>query len=138
MDAAKPTRRPRARGNFKAAMKEAILGCSEEFLKPNYDECTTMMRENAADAEGEDKKEVFDCYNKVLVGSLVTSCADGITEATTETMNTVMECGKQKIGQFVMANASPKEAEKVWKMMGIEDNDIDDDDEEENVEDDTN
>ena len=52
MDAVKPTRRPRARGNFKAAMKEAMVGCSEEYLQPRYDECTTLMRENT---DGEDK-----------------------------------------------------------------------------------
>merc|ERR1711976_768203 len=133
MDAVKPTRRPRARGNFKAAMKEAMLGCSEEYLKPRYDECTTLMRENT---DGENKKEVFECYNKVLVGNLVTSCSEGVTEATAETMDTVMECGKQKVGQFVMDNASPKEAERVWRMMGIDSNDIDDSDEDDD--DDTN
>ena len=41
-------------------------------------------------------------------------------------MNTVMDCGKDKVKAFVMKNASPKMLEKIGKMF----DDDDDDDEE--------
>ena len=50
------------------------------------------------------QKEVFECYNKVLVGNLVASCSEGVTEATAETLDTVMECGKEKVGDYVKEN----------------------------------
>ena len=42
-------------------------------------------------------------------------------------MNTVMDCGKDKVKEFVMKNASPEMLEKIGKIF---DDDDDDDDEE--------
>jgi len=121
MNAVKPSRNPRARVNAKEAILTAVTGCSEEFLAPVYDKCTTMLKDKTSE-----KKGVHECYIRLLVTELVQTCSNGITEATPETMNTVMDCGKDKVKAFVMKNASPKMLEKIGKMF----DDDDDDDEE--------
>merc|ERR1712198_762332 len=45
MNAVKPSRNPRARVNAKEAILTAVTGCSEEFLAPVYDKCTTMLKD---------------------------------------------------------------------------------------------
>ena len=40
-------------------------------------------------------------------------------------MNTVMDCGKDKVKAFVMKNASPEMLEKIGKMFDDDDDDED-------------
>merc|ERR1719328_896645 len=55
-DAVKSVRRPRA-NNGKAAMKTALIGCSEEHLSSLYSDCTALAKQ-----ENSDKEQVFKCY----------------------------------------------------------------------------
>jgi len=119
----KPSRNPRARVNPKEAILAAITGCSDKYLSPVYDKCTSMMKEKTAE-----KDEVMNCYIKVLVTDLVQTCSNDIDEVTAETMSTVIDCGKEEVKEFVMENASPKMLEKLGKMFG-DDDDSDEDDE---------
>ena len=84
-------------------MKAAMAECSEKHLAPLYDSCTTMMRSEAAD-----KGETFKCYQRVLLGNLVSECSQGISEATTDSLGTVMDCGKEQVMEFVKENARLK------------------------------
>jgi hypothetical protein len=43
-------------------MISAITTCSEQHLNPKYAECTTMMKDTAAE-----KKDTHQCYIRVLV-----------------------------------------------------------------------
>ena len=70
-DAVKSVRRPRA-NNGKAAMKTALIGCSEEHLSSLYSDCTALAKQ-----ENSDKEQVFKCYIKVLVGNTVKQCTAG-------------------------------------------------------------
>merc|ERR1712227_502838 len=96
-DAVKSVRRPRA-NNGKAAMKTALIGC------------TALAKQ-----ENSDKEQVFKCYIKVLVGNTVKQCTaeKAITEATAESLDEVMECGKERVGEIVKENASPEVLEKI-------------------------
>jgi len=126
MDAVKPkrSRNPRARVNNKEAIMTALTGCSEEFLAPAYDQCTAMMK-----AKTGEKEEVMGCYIRVLVSDLVQTCSNGVNEVTAETMDNVMDCGKDQVKEFVMENASPKMLEKLGKMFGDDDDSDEDEDE---------
>ena len=62
-------RRPRAN---KAAMKTALIGCSEEHLSSLYSDCTALAKQEDAD-----KEQVFNCYIKVLVNNTVKQCSTG-------------------------------------------------------------
>ena len=75
MNAVKPSRNPRARDNAKEAILTAVTGCSEEFLAPVYDKCTTMLKDKTSE-----KKGVHECYIRLLVTELVQTCSNGITE----------------------------------------------------------
>ena len=75
MNAVKPSRNPRARVNAKEAILTAVTGCSEEFLAPVYDKCTTMLKDKTSE-----KKGVHECYIRLLVTELVQTCSNGITE----------------------------------------------------------
>jgi len=118
-DAVKSVRRPRARAN-KSAMKTALIGCSEEHLSSLYSDCTALAKQQ--DAE---KEQVFNCYIKVLVNNTVKQCSaeKGITVATAETLDDVMECGKERVGELVKENASPEVLEKISNMLGMDDGD---------------
>jgi len=121
-DAVKSVRRPRAN---KAAMKTALIGCSEEHLSSLYSDCTALAKQEDAD-----KEQVFNCYIKVLVNNTVKQCSTekGITEATAETLDDVMECGKERVGELVKENASPEVLEKISNMLGMDDGDDSDED----------
>merc|ERR1719422_3059338 len=123
-DAVKSVRRPRA-NNGKAAMKTALIGCSEEHLSSLYSDCTALAKQEDAD-----KEQVFNCYIKVLVNNTVKQCSTekGITEATAETLDDVMECGKERVGELVKENASPEVLEKISNMLGMDDGDDSDED----------
>merc|ERR1712227_173231 len=120
-------RRPRARSDAgaKELVKAAMLNCSQQYLSPKYDNCTAAMADNNAD-----KGQVFGCYIRVLVGDIVAECSTDISEATADTLDEVMDCGKETVGEFVKENASPKMMEKIAKMFGDKDDDDDDDDDE--------
>merc|ERR1719328_1035502 len=117
-DAVKSVRRPRA-------MKAALIGCSEEHLSSLYSDCTALAKQEDAD-----KEQVFNCYIKVLVNNTVKQCSaeKGITEATAETLDDVMECGKERVGELVKENASPEVLEKISNMLGMDDGDDSDED----------
>jgi len=121
-DAVKSVRRPRAN---KAAMKTALIACSEEHLSSLYSDCTALAKQEDAD-----KEQVFNCYIKVLVNNTVKQCSTekGITEATAETLDAMMECGKERVGELVKENASPEALEKIGNMLGMEDDDDSDED----------
>ena len=65
------------------------------------------------------------------VGDIVAECSTDISEATADTLDEVMDCGKETVGEFVKENASPKMMEKIAKMFGDKDDDDDDDDDDE-------
>lgn len=95
----------------------ALAACSEQFLAPLYDDCTTMVRDAT-----KEKKEVLGCYNKVLVGSIVADCVDdeGITVADSDNLVKVIECGENVITDWVMDHAEPEVAEKIGHFFGME------------------
>ena len=88
------------RRQSKADMKAAMVDCSEKHLSPLYNKCTDMMK-----SEASDKGATFKCYQRVLLSNLVSGCSQGISEATTESLDTVMECGKEQVMDFVKENA---------------------------------
>jgi len=108
----------------KAAMKTKMADCSEQHLSPLYDTCTKMMRSETAN-----KGQTFQCYQRVLLSSLVSECSKDISEATADSLDTVMDCGKEQIMEFVKENASPKMLKKLEKMFddGSSEEDEDDD-----------
>jgi len=110
------------RRQSKADMKAAMADCSEKHLAPLYDSCTTMMRSEAAD-----KGETFKCYQRVLLGNLVSQCSEGISEATTDSLDTVMDCGKEQVMEFVKENASPSMLKKLGEMFGEDSSEEEDD-----------
>ena len=81
-------------------MMTKITDCSEQHLSPLYDSCTEMMKSQTAD-----KGETFKCYQRVLLSNLVSGCSEGISEATTDSLDTVMDCGKEQVMEFVKENA---------------------------------
>ena len=91
------------RRQSKADMKAAMVDCSEKHLAPLYDKCTTMMK-----SESSDKGDTFKCYQRVLLSNLVSECSEGISEATTDSLDTVMDCGKEQVMEFVKENARLK------------------------------
>jgi len=110
------------RRQTKEDMKAAIVDCSEKHLSPLYSKCTDMMRSTSSD-----KGETFKCYQRVLLADLVSDCSEGISEATSESLDTVIECGKQEVMTFVKDNASPKMLKKLGEMFGDESSEEDDD-----------
>merc|ERR1712110_1347066 len=101
------------RRQTKADMKAAVADCSEKHLAPLYTKCTDMMRNEASE-----KGETFKCYQRVLLSTLVSECSEGISEATTESLDTVMDCGKEQVVEFVKENASPRMMKKLGEMFG--------------------
>jgi len=104
-------------------MISAITTCSEQHLSPKYDTCTNMMKDTTSD-----KKDIHQCYMRVLVNDLVVNCSDGVTEATADTLAIVMECGKDATVDWLKKNASSEVAEKMGNFLG------DDDEEDEDIE----
>merc|ERR1711955_179587 len=90
-NAVKPSRNPRARVNPKEAILAAITGCSDKYLSPVYDKCTSMMKEKTAE-----KDEVMNCYIKVLVTDLVQTCSNEVDEVTAETMTTSLIVARKR------------------------------------------
>ena len=88
------------RRQTKADMKAAMADCSEKHLAPLYNKCTDMMKNEASE-----KGETFKCYQRVLLSNLVSECSEGISEATTDSLDTVMDCGKEQVMEFVKENA---------------------------------
>ena len=84
----------------KAAMMTKITDCSEQHLSPLYDSCTEMMKSQTAD-----KGETFKCYQRVLLSSLVMECSKDISEATADSLDAVMDCGKEQVMEFMAENA---------------------------------
>ena len=48
--------------------------------------------------------------------------------ATAESLDSVMECGKDEVKQFVMENAGPKALKVIGNMLGKDDDDSEEDD----------
>merc|ERR1712051_1095586 len=113
------------RGNkqSKAEIMSAIADCSEQHLSPLYDKCTKMMK-----SESSDKGETFQCYQRVLLSDLVSGCSDGISEPTADSLDVVMDCGKDQVGVFFRENASPKMLKKLEKMFGDDSSEEEEDD----------
>jgi len=110
------------RRQTKADMKAAMADCSEKHLAPLYKKCTDMMRNEASE-----KGETFQCYQRVLLSNLVSGCSEGISEATTDSLDTVMECGKEEVMEFVKENASPRMLKKLGEMFGEDSSEEEDD-----------
>jgi hypothetical protein len=102
-------------------MISAMTTCSEQHLNPKYAKCTTMMKDTAAD-----KKETHKCYMRVLVNNLVVKCSEGVTEATSDTLSSVMECGKEATIDWVKNNASAEVAEKIGNFLDEEEDEDED------------
>jgi len=96
----------------KATIKSKMADCSQQHLSPLYDSCTQMLRSEAGE-----KGETFQCYQRVLLSSLVSQCSADISEATTDSLDTVMKCGKDLVMEFIKENASPKILKKFEKMF---------------------
>jgi len=103
-----------------AEMISAITTCSEQHLSPKYDTCTAMMKDNTSN-----KKDVHQCYMRVLVNALVTECSNGVSEATADTLASVMECGKEATEEWLKKNASPEVAEMIGNFLEEDDDDED-------------
>ena len=88
----------RGKRQDKAGAMAAIVDCSNKHLSPMYDQCTKMILNS-------DKKETFQCYQRILLSSLVSGCSEDISEATSESLNKVMDCGKDQIMEFLQENA---------------------------------
>eukprot|EP00091_Calanus_sinicus_P013857 TRINITY_DN307_c0_g1_i19.p1 TRINITY_DN307_c0_g1~~TRINITY_DN307_c0_g1_i19.p1 ORF type:complete len:173 (-),score=58.62 TRINITY_DN307_c0_g1_i19:143-661(-) len=86
----------RGKKEMSPEMVSAMTSCSEQHLNPKYTKCTTMMKDTTAD-----KKDTHKCYMRVLVNNLVIKCSDGVSEATPDTLSSVMECGKEVTKNFV-------------------------------------
>ena len=84
----------------KATIKSKMADCSQQHLSPLYDSCTQMLRSEAGE-----KGETFKCYQRVLLSSLVSQCSADISEATTDSLDTVMKCGKDLVMEFIKENA---------------------------------
>ena len=108
----------------KEAMMTDLTACADQFLATKYADCNAMMK-----SEDPEKKEVFECYIRVLVGNLVQTCSkdEDIEEATAETLDEVMECGQEKVKEFVMENAGPKALKMIGNMLGDKEDDNDSD-----------
>merc|ERR1719328_853751 len=106
----------------KAAMMTDMTACADQFLASKYAACNAMMSSGQSE-----KEEVMGCYIKVLVGSLVEKCSKDITEAAAETLDEVMECGQEKVKEFVMENAGPKALKMIGNMLGDKDDESDED-----------
>ena len=91
------------RRQSKADIKAAMADCSETHLAPMYNKCTTMLKNEASG-----KGDTFKCYQRVLLSNLVSECSQGISEATTDSLDTVMDCGKEQVMEFVKENARLK------------------------------
>merc|ERR1712241_614927 len=102
------------RRQTKADIKAAMADCSEKHLAPLDNKCTTMLKNEASD-----KGATFKCYQRVLLSNLVTECSEGISEATAESLDTVMDCGKEK--------ANPRMLKKLGEMFGEDSSEEDDD-----------
>jgi len=111
------------RRQTKADIKAAMADCSEKHLAPLYNKCTTMLKNEASD-----KGDTFKCYQRVLLSNLVSGCSQGISEATTDSLDTVMECGKEQVMDFVKENASPRMLKKLGEMFGDDDSSEEDED----------
>jgi len=101
------------RRQSKADIKAAMADCSETHLAPMYNKCTTMLKNEASG-----KGDTFKCYQRVLLSNLVSECSQGISEATTDSLDTVMDCGKEQVMDFVKENASPRMLKKLGEMFG--------------------
>jgi len=99
-------------------MKAAMTTCSEQHLTPKYDHCTTMFKDSSSD-----KKATEKCYMKVLIKDMVERCSTGVTEATADTLSTVMECGRKATIEWVKNNASEKVAEQIGNFLEDDDDD---------------
>jgi len=106
----------------KQEMLSAITTCSEQHLTPKYDQCTNMLKDTTAE-----KKDTLQCYVRVLVNDLVVKCSAGVTEATADTLDSVMECGKEASVEWIKNNASPEVAEKIGNFLEDDDDDEDED-----------
>jgi len=115
----------RGKRQSKAEVMSAMADCSEQHLAPLYNKCTEMMR-----SETSDKGETFQCYQRVLLSNLVSGCsvAQGISEPTTDSLDAIMGCGKEQVGEFFRENASPKMLKKLEKMFGDDSSEEEEDD----------
>jgi len=111
----------RGKKEMSPEMVSAMTTCSEQYLNPKYAECTTMMKDSTAD-----KKETHKCYMKILVNNLVIKCSEGVSEATSDTLSSVMECGKEATIDWVKENASAEVAEKIEDFLDEEEDEDED------------
>jgi len=107
------------------AMKSGLSACATQYLDTKYAACNALMQDASSD-----KKEGFECYIRELVKSLVQKCsaAENISGATAESLDSVMECGKDEVKQFVMENAGPKALKVIGNMLGKDDDSSEEDD----------
>jgi len=109
------------KGNKQAGMQKLVKKmtiCSEKHLSPRYDQCTKIMKDGKKDG-------VEECYTRVLVKNLVSECSDDITAATAETLEEVVDCGKENVMEW-MEDRFPKAARMAAKFFD-DDEDEDDD-----------
>lgn len=107
-----------AAGTINIGKTGALAACSEQFLAPLYDHCTAMVKDAT-----KEKTEIFGCYNKVLVGSIVADCVDdeGVTVANADNLVKRTECSEDVITDWIMDHAEPEVAEKLGHFLGMED-----------------
>merc|ERR1711963_436621 len=89
------------------------------------EKCTAIME------AGTDPKAAHKCYNKVLLGNVVSECIDekSVSTADAESLNSVVECGVENVFEWLQEN-NPKAAKMLGgllKKLGGEDDDDDED-----------
>jgi len=91
------------------AIMAAITACSKNHLAPDYDECTKIME------AGTDMKAAHKCYQKVLLGNVVSECIEeeNVSTADADSLNSVVECGVENVFEWLQEK-NPKAA----KMLG--------------------
>merc|ERR1712032_122116 len=83
----------------------------------------TIIRCMAENFGQDDKiQECRDCFK--ALGKDVMS-ETNLPKATAETLDEVMECGQEKVKEFVMENAGPKALKMIGNMLGDKDDDED-------------
>jgi len=103
----------------------AITACSKNHLAPDYDECTKIME------AGTDMKAAHKCYQKVLLGNVVSECIEeeNVSTADADSLNSVVECGVENVFEWLQEK-NPKAAKMLGGLLKKLGGDDDDDDDE--------
>merc|ERR1712032_834218 len=107
----------------------AVVECFDDRLEKEnaqrcLDECTKIME------AGTDMKAAHKCYNKVLLGNVVSECIEekNVSTADPDSLNSVVECGVENVFEW-LEEKNPKAAKMLGGFLKKLGGDGDDDDE---------